>query len=243
MGRTIILVHGAWHGSWTWGKLKPHLERRSFTVIAPDLPGHGADKRPEQVTLAVYADAVTDHLDALPLDPLRRPVWLLGHSMSGAVISEVAERRPERIAGLIYMSAFLLPDGTAMSRRMKEDSSSAAARHSIRMLDRAAVVMAEDGVRAVYDGCTEQDIGHALEHMQPQPLAPFVTPVHVTGDRFGRVPRIFIECTLDKAITLDMQRRMQAGLPCREVITLASGHMPHVQMPERLAEALDKICS
>lgn len=236
--RTIILVHGAWHGAWTWDKLKPHLDKAGFRVIAPDLPGHGARTLPdEQVTLSAYADAVADLVAGSG-----SAAWLLGHSMSGAVISEAAERQPDKVAGLIYMSAFLLPDGVAMSRRMKEDSGSAAARYSAKLPDRAAVAMAGEGVRLVYEGCAEADIRQALERMQPQPVGPFVTPVHVTEDRFGRVPRFFIECERDRAITLDMQRRMQADLPCRKTVTLPCGHMPHIQMPERLAAALDEIC-
>lgn len=231
----LILIHGAWHAGWTFDRLMPFLPS---TTLAPDLPGHGQNRRDAaDVTLAGYADFLAGILDTLP-----GKVFLLGHSMSGAVISEVAERRPEKVQGLIYMSAFLLPDGVAMSRRMKEDTGSEAAPHTQKLPDQPAVMMAEAGIRnAVYEGCRPEDIDWALARVQPQPIEPFTAKVHVTNERFGQVPRMFIECTRDKAITPGMQRQMQQDLPCTRVTALPAGHMPHVEMPEALGALLRPI--
>ncbi len=42
---TYVLIHGAWHGSWCWDKVVPLLKKKGHKVEAPDLPGHGRDKR------------------------------------------------------------------------------------------------------------------------------------------------------------------------------------------------------
>src|SRR4051812_38188961 len=42
---TFILVHGAWHGGWCWERLAPLLTAAGHRVLAPDLPGMGADRR------------------------------------------------------------------------------------------------------------------------------------------------------------------------------------------------------
>lgn len=239
MKPAIILVHGAWHSAASWHKLAPALERLGFPVVAPDLPGHGDNPRPDaEVTLAAYADAVLGALDALD-----GPAILVGHSMGGAVISQAAERQPERLAGLVYLSAFLLPDGVAMNVRMKEDVTSAVAPHARRLPDRRATVMDEEGFAIIYDGATDADLAFARSQAQPQVITPMVEPVHVTRERFGRVPRAYVECAADRAITLSMQRRMQEDWPSDPVVTLPAGHMPQIVMPGRLADAIAGIAA
>nr|WP_279347223.1 alpha/beta fold hydrolase [Govania unica] len=231
------MIHGAWHAAWSWDKLIPHLTARGLTVHALDLPGHGADYDLDKQTLANYADHVTAFLDSLDA-----PAMIVGHSMSGAVLSEVAERRPDRITLLVYLTAYLLPDGVAMAKVMKEDTESTAARFSQKLPDAPAVLMSEEGLRtAVYEGCDPAEVTAIIARVQPQAIKTFTTPVHVTPENFGRVPRAYIECTRDKAISLTMQQRMQETLPCLPVITLDSGHAPQVEMPEVLAEVLASI--
>lgn len=235
----IVLIHGAWHGAWCWDKLIPHLAARGLTVHAPELPGHGAGFDLGKQTLAAYADHVAGVLDSLA-----GPAMLVGHSMSGAVISEAAERRPDRISLLVYLAAYLLPDGVAMTTRMKEDKDSLAARFSTRLPDAPAVMMSEEGLRtAVYEGCEAADVDAAIARVHPQAIAPFATPVRLTAENFGRVPRAYIECSRDKAISLAMQRQMQDDLPCLPIATLDSGHVPQTEMPEALAAVLQALAT
>ena len=74
--------------------------------------------------------------------------------------------------------------------------------------------------------------------MRPEPLKPLVTPLRVTMERFGRIPRAYIECSQDRTITLGAQRRMQAALPCDPVLTLASDHSPFFSQPTALAQMI-----
>lgn len=239
MKPAIVLVHGAWHDGASWHKLVPALEQRGFRVAAPDLPGHGGNAASDaDVTLARYAQAVV-----ATIDDLGAPALLLGHSMGGAVISAVAEAAPDRVAGLIYLSAFLLPDGMAMNQRMKEDGASAVAPHATRLPDRRAVIMGDPGLALIYEGADAEDLEFARKHVQPQVITPLVEPVHVTAARFGSIPRAFIQCARDKAITPEMQRRMQQDWPCDPVVTLDCGHMPQIVMPGELAEAVADIAA
>jgi hypothetical protein len=72
----------------------------------------------------------------------------------------------------------------------------------------------------------------------PEPLAALTSPLRVTAERFGRVPRAYIECTDDRAISLEMQREMQAALPCDPVITLECDHSPFYSAASELADSL-----
>lgn len=232
---TYVLIHGAWHGAWCWHKLTPLLETRGHTVIAPDLPSHGIDRTP---TASVSLQAYTDHVVAI-LDSCREPVHLLGHSMGGLVITEAAEARPGKVATLVYLTAFLLPNGGTLLQQAQADAGGEVIPNLVFAPDHSSARIRPEALRsAAYADCSEADIALARSLLVPQAAAPFMTPVRTTPERWGGVPRIYIECTADKAISLDTQRAMQSRLPCRRVITLPTSHSPFFSAPEMLAEHL-----
>jgi pimeloyl-ACP methyl ester carboxylesterase len=104
---TFVLIHGSWHAAWCWHKIAPRLEVAGHKVLVPDLPAHGRNPRWSRglVTLRAMTRSVTTVLDALP-----EPAIVVAHSRGGIVASSVAEARPTRIAGLVYLAAFLLRD-------------------------------------------------------------------------------------------------------------------------------------
>src|SRR5215471_8421479 len=115
-----ILVHGAWHGRWCWDQVVPLLRQAGHQVETLDLPGHGQDRTPIlEVTLAAYTKRVCETLDAQA-----EPVILVGHSMGGIVITQVAEERPEKIQTLVYLTAFLVQNGESVVQitQMNNDS-------------------------------------------------------------------------------------------------------------------------
>jgi pimeloyl-ACP methyl ester carboxylesterase len=64
--------------------------------------------------------------------------------------------------------------------------------------------------------------------------------VTLTEERFGSVPRWYIECTHDNAVRIARQRAMVKKMPCK-VITMECGHTPFYSQPEELAEHLETI--
>jgi pimeloyl-ACP methyl ester carboxylesterase len=149
---TFVLIHGAFHGAWCWDKVTPLLEQGGHEVVALDLPGHGEDQTAAvEVTLEAYADRVVEALDALP-----GPVVLVGHSLSGTVISQVAERRPEKIDKLVYLCALLLPSGKSAIEASQEDGGSVILKNATVEPDQGRIVLAEEGMKeALYHDCPE----------------------------------------------------------------------------------------
>lgn len=233
----FVLVHGAWHGAWCWHRLTPLLEAGGARVVAPDLPGHGDDRTPAaEVTMEAYVDRVAEAVDACD-----GPVELVGHSMGGMVISAVAERIPERIAGLTYLCAFMPRDGDVLGALGAEDEH-AELNAAIRPgPEKGTLIVAPEVGPVFYDDCPEADAEDALARLVPQPIAPLQTPVHVSEANFGRVPRAYVLCTKDRAVSPRMQRVLIDRVPCEPVIELASNHSPFLSMPEALAGALLQI--
>lgn len=233
---TFVLVHGAWHAGWCWEKVAPRLEAAGHRVETPDLPGHGKnDGTPvPEVTLQAYVGSISRLLDELP-----EPAVLVGHSMGGLVVSEAAERRPDKIDTLVYLTAFLLRDGETLLQYAQADAESTVTQNLVVKEDEGVTLVRDEALReAFYAGCPDEDFEKARSLLVPQPLAPFVTPVGVSEGNFGRVPRVYVECLRDRAITIQNQRKMHANLPCREVVTMDTDHSPFYSAPEELADHL-----
>lgn len=232
---TFVLVHGSWHGGWCWYKIVPRLERAGHRALAPDLPGHGRDRRAlGGITLDDYVRGVTDLLDRES-----EPVILVGHSRGGIVISQVAEARPDKVGALVYLAAFLVPEGGTALELARTDRDSLVLPNL--QLDRDAgwdMLAAHAYREALYADCTDDDIALARSLLTPEPIAPAATPLRLSDDRYGRVPRTYIELTQDRAVSVALQRRMVEAMPCRAVRSLAASHSAYFSTPDLLTSQL-----
>ena len=234
---TLVLIHGGWHGAWCWYKLKPLLAAAGARVIAQDLPSMGADLTPaESVTLESWAKFVARLVELEP------GCVLVGHSRAGAVISRAAEIAPQAIRRLVYLSGYLLPAGQCVAEEARRDGESLIAPNMVPVKRGLTCTLREEVLRdALYGECSDEDFAYARARLSPEPLKPLAAPMLITEDRFGRLPRTYIETTRDRAVTLCAQRRMQSELPCASVFTLDADHSPFFSQPDALARILISI--
>ncbi len=100
-GPVIVLVHGITSNSETWLRVMPYLAR-SFTVIAPDLLGHGESAKPRgDYSLGAYASGLRDLLVALGHDR----ATFVGHSLGGGIAMQLAYQFPERCERLVLVDS------------------------------------------------------------------------------------------------------------------------------------------
>jgi pimeloyl-ACP methyl ester carboxylesterase len=182
----------------------------------------------------VTLDAWVEQICAL-IEQQSEPVVLVGHSRGGIVISGVAERMPERIARVVYLAAALVRDGQSMLEAMGGAPGVALTGQIARGPDDGTMVVADAAIRpAFYGDCSDDDVALARLLLTPEPMAASASPVHVSADRFGRVPRVYIECTRDQAIHVDAQRAMHRAYPGTRVISMDSDHSPFFSHPDEL---------
>ncbi len=234
---TFLLVHGACAGGWCWQKLAPLMEVNGHKVCAPDMPGLGKDDTPPaNVTLADNVEKVSRLLDKM-----EDQVVLVGHSLGGITISAVAEARRRKIKALVYLCALLpLPGKSGRDMTALEPESMFRLSRQVSP-DGLTYTFARDRLHGLfYADVSPEDRYTAMERLRPQPIAISTTPVTLTEERFGSVPRWYIECTHDNAVRIGRQRAMVKTLPCK-VITMECGHSPFYSNPEELAEHLEII--
>jgi pimeloyl-ACP methyl ester carboxylesterase len=102
---TFVLVHGAWHGSWCWKRVRSALQKLGHEVFTPTLTGVGERSH----LLAPNVDLQTHTMDVLNLIEWEQltDLVLCGHSYGGMVVTGVADRIPERVRALVYLDAFV----------------------------------------------------------------------------------------------------------------------------------------
>lgn len=235
-GKHFVLVHGAWHGAWCWYKVTPALERAGHRATVLDLPSAGIDGTPPStVTLQGQAERVITYLDTLA-----DPVILVGHSAGGAVISTVAEVRPQKIEKLVYLTAFLLPDAGSLAVAGLQDRESLLSKHFVIGAD-GTVDVDRAAVREIfYGGCDDRDVALARSLLKPVGLRATVDAVRV-GGAFAGVRRFYVTCLRDRAISPAAQKAMYTVLPCEAVLPIPSDHSPFFSQPGKLVRALHRI--
>lgn len=234
---TFVLVHGAFHGAWCWFKLTPELEKRGHTVITLDLPGAGDDKTP--VATVTLEDCIKRIADVVLAGA--EPVILLAHSLGGVPATAAAEAVPQAIRRLIYLSAFIPRSGDAFTDIRSYDGypENPGPPHFVYSDDRRTITAIPELVRPRwYNDCSEDDIVFALAHYTPVPTAGLTTPVHLTAERFGSVPKSYIHCTLDHGAVPALQETMANAVGCQPNFTLPTSHSPFLSAPELLADSL-----
>src|SRR6201995_5345004 len=100
-GPAILLIHGIGDNSTTWSTVQSKLAQR-FTVIAPDLLGHGKSDKPRaDYSVAAYANGMRDLMSVLDIDK----VTVVGHSLGGGVAMQFAYQFPQLVERLILVGA------------------------------------------------------------------------------------------------------------------------------------------
>ena len=259
---TYVFLHGSFHAAWNWHRVVPLLEASGHRGIALDLPGHGRDRTPPS---RVFLDTCVQHVLAC-IDQQSEPVVLVAHSRNGIVISQAAEQRPERVKGLIYLAAYLVPDGKSMMDFALQDEHSLVAQNLEAGLDRSRLLtmtrifrhrwlqrlaarllpqglqvhrLARHAYReALYHDCGDEITELANVLLEAEPNWAGFTPLKLSQARYGRVPKVYMECLQDRAVTLPLQRAMLRETPCDHVYSLDSGHSPFFLQPAELCRVL-----
>ncbi len=239
----FLLIHGAMGGAWCWERVIAGLQDAGHRATAIDLPGQGSDTTPlPEITLYRYADKVCETLAAMD-----GPVVLTGHSMGGMVITQAASQRPDKLAGLIYVAAFLPQPGQSLVEitHLPEAAGDSVQANIVVDGDPPVATMPPAAApEALYHCCTQEQIDWALPQRAGQPVIPFTNPfTPPDGDTsaFDGLRRGYVTCLQDRAIKPALQKLMYTRAGCDPVVEIDTDHSPWLCRTDELVRALDGI--
>ena len=222
---TVVLVHGAWSGSWMWERVLPLLAGRGIEARAVDLPSCARTATPP-VGLHEDEAAVADVIDQVDGD-----IVLCGHSYGGMVITGAAFGH-SRVRHLLYLCAFMPAEGESLLGmfggavpsfwRISDDLM------VVPELDEAAVRMSELG--------PEDQLMMASKRV-PQSLRAYTQPP--IGIAWRSIPSTYAICTNDASLPTAFQRSLAER--ATEVVELPTGHRPMLVRPDLVVDLLARL--
>jgi pimeloyl-ACP methyl ester carboxylesterase len=251
-GPVLVLVHGITSTSATWAKVLPYLAEQ-FTVIAPDLLGHGESAKPRgDYSLGAYASGVRDLLIALG----HERASFVGHSLGGGVAMQLAYQFPEHCDRLVLVSsgglgreigailrAATLPGSELVLPLLVNEPLLGAGRALGRLLGRVGLRVHTDlgevlrGHASLSDGEARSAFLHTLR-----------TVVDPGGQRVDASDRLYLAQAIpfllmwgerDPIIPVEHARAAHRLVPgSRLEIFPGAGHFPHLDDPLRFVRVL-----
>jgi pimeloyl-ACP methyl ester carboxylesterase len=251
-GPVLLLIHGMAGSATTWRQVMRGLAA-SFTVVVPDLLGHGRSDKPQgDYSLGAFASTLRDLLVALG----HERATVVGQSLGGGVAMQFSYQYPERTERLVLVGSgglgrevnrllrlLSLPGSEAVLqlacaapvRGAIESVASGAARVGlrpapvVRELWRSYASLADDAARSAFLRTLRAVVdprGQAVSAANRLHLA-------------GEVPTLIVWGDSDPIIPVDHAYSAHASIPgSRLEIFEGVGHYPHCEAPERFIEVL-----
>lgn len=230
---TFVIVHGAWQGGWIWTRVARLLRTQGHDVFTPTCTGLG--ERSHLLTRAVNLTTHVEDILAVFKCEALEDVVLVGHSYGGVVITQVADRIPEKIRALVYLDAFITEHGQsliqlALPERQKQMREGAA---------QSGDGWRVPGVQAAGYGITDAADQAWIDARQVmQPLACLEQKADLTGAWLRIENKNYVLATrYDPSPFQPFHARFKND-PAWRSFTIPTHHNMMVEMPERTAEIL-----
>lgn len=238
---TIVLVHGAWHGSWCWKFQTPALEALGYAVELVDLPCTNGNTGTTQFDDAAHVRSVVESVLAAG-----KEVVVLAHSYGGPIGSAAITGLSEHgVLGMIALSAYIFPGGMDQGAVIR---SLGGLPYASWDTPAEGLWLAKDPSSLLFSPDVPADrIDWVLPQLRPQSMATtlgIVPPQAWQEDAYtGRLG--YIRCTADVIIPLAQQDSMLESAGGQEkwiIHTLeGSSHSPFLSRPDQVAATVDKI--
>ncbi len=251
-GPLLLLVHGIGGSSATWQQVLPRLAER-YSVVAPDLLGHGSSAKPRaDYSLGAHASTIRDLLGVLGYER----GTIVGHSLGGGVAMQFAYQFPERCERMVLVSSGGL--GHELHLLLRAAALPGAewvlpllcSRGLCDAVDRVARFLGRGGLRA---GSDLDEIWRSFVSLSdPDARQAFIhtvrTVIDIRGQRASAGDRLYLAAEMPTLIIwgehdplIPVAHAYSAHEHIRESrleIFPKAGHFPHRNNPQRFVEVL-----
>jgi pimeloyl-ACP methyl ester carboxylesterase len=255
-GPAILLIHGIGDNSTTWETVQAKLAQR-YTVIAPDLLGHGKSDKPRaDYSVAAYANGMRDLLSVLDIER----VTVVGHSLGGGVAMQFAYQFPQLVDRLILVGAGGVTKDVNVALRIASLPMGSEALALLRLPLVLPALQLAGRVGGALFGSTGagRDIPEAVRILEdlPEPTASsaFARTLRAVVDWRGQVVTMLDRCYLTESVPVQLiwgardsvipvahAHLAHAAMPGSQLeIFEGSGHFPFRDDPDRFCELVEK---
>jgi pimeloyl-ACP methyl ester carboxylesterase len=226
-------VHGGAHGAWCWEPLLPFLDGDAVAVDLPPKSIRGGPERYEappgleDLRLGDFADSLLRDVDEAGFERFS----LVGHSMGGLTISEVARREPDRVAHLVYVSCIVPREGES----------------SMPALPTGLLETPPDLVEMFCSDMDDEQTRFVLDHIGTEAAAVLEEPVSRAGIP-PDFPKTYVKLLRDRSLPPDHQDTLIGNLRASpggavDVVMIDAGHDVMISRPKELADVLNPIAA
>jgi 3-oxoadipate enol-lactonase len=232
-GMPLVLIHGFPLDHTIWDEIAPMLEE-DFDLIIPDLRGFGqSDVMEADDSIIDFASDIAGLLGHLKI----KKAILAGHSMGGYVALAFAREYPERISGLAMISSQAQGDSAERKEARYETAK--------QVLDQGVGVVVDSMAPKLSANATVQEFVRELMSRQ-RPLGVYSglaamaeRPDSTDLLQTFQFPVVIVHGDADALIPVERAHEMKAALPSAHLVELVGlGHMPMMENPQELAQAL-----
>ena len=233
----VVLIHGAGFDHSCWALHSRWFAHHGFSVLVPDLPGHGRSPGPALCSIAEMADWTAALLDAAAA----AKAHLIGHSMGSLIALEAAARHSDRVSALSLI-------GTAAAMTVGPDLLKAAEANDHAAIDMVSIwglgYSAEIGGSLAPGLWMHGGAQRVLEHCAPGVLFNDLSACNSYQNALGAAAQIKVPTTLilgerDMMTPARAGKALAAAIPhARTVIVPGAGHMLMAERPDELLAAL-----
>ena len=231
MPSSFLLIHGSFHGAWCWRSVERLLRSAGHDVVVPTLSG--CAERFHHASAAVNLSThVRDITDLLFYEDLQ-DVVAVAHSSAGMLVPGIANAVHERLRGVVWLDAYVVPPGKKGFDLWTEERLAAA----------RASIAAGDPYRQAFDpsllGIDDPALAaHVAARLTPHPLATYDEVVPAESPDAERLPRLYVACTagpLASVFAPIAENVRTRGWP---VVSIDAGHDAMLTHPAEVADIL-----
>jgi pimeloyl-ACP methyl ester carboxylesterase len=233
----VVFLHGAGFDHSTWAQHSRWFAHHGFSVLAPDLPGHGRSAGKPLATIAEMADWTASLLHAAGAQQAK----LIGHSMGSLIALETAARHPDKVSGLSLI-------GTAATMTVGPDLLEAAEANDHAAVDMVSIwglgFAAELGGSLAPGLWMHQGAQRVLQRCAPGVLHNDLAACNAYQNALAAAAEIKVPATIilgerDMMTPAKAGKALAAAIPnARTIVLPGAGHMMMVEQPDELLAAL-----
>lgn len=233
----VVLIHGAGFDRTAWALQSRWFAHNGFSVLVPDMPGHGRSEGPALTTIADMADWIAALLAAAKASKAH----LIGHSMGSLIALETAARHPDKVSALSLI-------GTAATMTVGPDLLKAAEANDQAAIDMVSIwglgFSAELGGSLAPGMWMHGGAQRTLQQCAPGVLHSDLAACNAYADALTSAAKVKVPTTLvlgerDMMTPAKAGKALAAAIPnSRTVVLAGAGHMMMSERPDELLAAI-----